>query len=117
MTARRWLRRVWLLSRPMCMALLSLLVVIGSPVVVSVAGIHIVGSVDRWESWLRAHATHFFVWRLLLYAATAYGWCWMRGRLRRREPSGQAHQRLLRVEIAAVTTIVLLEGSQLLRHA
>ena len=50
-----------------------------------------------------------------LYAATAYGWWWMRRRLREREPSPEAHQRLLRVEIAAVVTLVLLEGSQLLR--
>ena len=56
------------------------------------------------------------MWRLLLYAATAYGWWWMRGRLRQREPSAEAHQRLRRTEIAAVTALVLLEGSQLLRH-
>ncbi len=50
-----------------------------------------------------------------LYAATAYGWWWMRRRLREREPSPEAYQRLLRVEIAAVVALVLLEGSQLLR--
>ncbi|OYW19494.1 MAG: hypothetical protein B7Z52_03505 [Burkholderiales bacterium 12-64-5] len=54
--------------------------------------------------------------RLLLYAATAYGWWWMRGRLRQREPSAEAHKRLLRTEIAAVIAVVALEASQLLRH-
>ncbi|AEI78083.1 hypothetical protein CNE_1c27690 [Cupriavidus necator N-1] len=117
MTARTWLRPAWLLSRRVGIVLLWILVAAGIFVVVSVAGIHVIGSVDGWEHWLRAHATHFLVWRLLLYGATAYGWWWMRGRLRQREPSGEAHQRLLRVEIAAVITIVLLEGSQLLRHA
>lgn len=116
MTTRNWLRPAWLLNRRVGIALLWLLVVAGISVVVNVTGIQVVGSIDGWERWLRAHAAHFFVWRLLLYAATAYGWWWMRGRLRQREPSGEAHQRLLRVEIAAVITIVLLEGSQLLRH-
>ncbi|MBN9369271.1 MAG: hypothetical protein J0H59_19950 [Comamonadaceae bacterium] len=51
-----------------------------------------------------------------LYAATAYGWWWMRRRLRERELSAETHQRLLRVEVAAVITLVLLEGSQLLQH-
>ena len=78
-------------------------------------GIGIVGSIDDWERWLRAHSAHFLVWRLLVYTVTAYGWWWMRGRLREREPESEAHQRLLRVEIAAVVTIVLLEASQLLR--
>ncbi len=83
---------------------------------VNVAGVHVVGSIDGWERWLHAHAAHFFVWRLLLYAATAYGWWWMRQRLRQREPAAEAHQRLLRIEIAAVTTLMLLEGSQLLSN-
>lgn len=83
---------------------------------VNLAGIRIVGSIVGWERWLHAHAARFLAWRLVLYAGTAYGWWWMRRRLRQREPSTEAHQRLLRIEVAAVAALVLLEGSQLLRH-
>ena len=96
--------------------MLWVLLVAGIAVGVNVVGLHVVGSIDGWEQWLREHSGHFLVWRLLLYAATAYGWWWMRRRLREREPSAETHQRLLRVEIAAVATLVLLEGSQLLRN-
>ena len=116
MTGRTWLRPTWLFNRRVGVALLWALLVAGIAVAVNVAGIHVVGGIDGWERWLRAHSAHFLVWRLFLYAATAYGWWWMRQRLRQREPSAEAHQRLLRIEIATVTTIVLLEGSQLLRH-
>jgi hypothetical protein len=116
MTERAWLRPVWLFNRRVGVALLSSLLVGGIAVAVNIAGIRIIGGIDGWEHWLRAHADHFLVWRLFLYAATAYGWWWMRGRLRQREPGTEIHQRLLRVEIAAVVTLALLEGSQLLRN-
>ena len=116
MTGLTWLRPAWLFNRRVGIALLWTLLVAGIAVAVNVVGIHVVGGIDGWEQWLRAHSSHFLVWRLLLYAATAYGWWWMRQRLRQREPEAGTHHRLLRVEIAAVTTIVLLEGSQLLRH-
>ena len=117
MAARAWarLRPAWLFNRRVAAALLWVLAVAGIAAGVNVVGLHVVGSIDGWERWLREHSAHFFVWRLLLYAATAYGWLWMRRRLRAREPSAETHQRLLRVEIAAVVTLVLLEGSQLLR--
>ena len=117
MTGRTWLRwPTWLFNRRVGIALLWVLLLAGIAVAVNVAGIHVVGSIDGWERWLRAHSAHFLVWRLFLYAATAYGWWRMRQRLRQRELGAGTHQRLLRVEIAAVVTIVLLEGSQLLRH-
>ena len=116
MTSRAWLRPARLLGRRVGIVLLWVLLVAGIAVGVNVVGLHIVGSIDGWEQWLREHSGHFLVWRLLLYAATAYGWWWMRRRLREREPSAETHQRLLRVEIAAVVTLVLLEGSQLLRN-
>ncbi|MBN9459661.1 MAG: hypothetical protein J0H00_00375 [Burkholderiales bacterium] len=116
-TARNWLRPAWLFNRRVGIALLWALAIAGIAVAVNVAGIHVVGSIDGWERWLRAHSAHFLVWRLLLYAATAYGWWWMRRRLRQREPGPETQQRLLRVEVAAVVTLVLLEGSQLLRDA
>ena len=115
MTIGNWLRPAWLFNRRVGMALLVALLVASIAVAVNIVGISIVGSIDDWERWLRAHSAHFLVWRLLVYPATAYGWWWMRRRLREREPDSESHQRLLRVEIAAVVTIVLLEASQLLR--
>ena len=115
MTIGNWLRPAWLFNRRVGMALLWALLVACIAVAVNIVGIHIVGSIDGWQHWLRANRSYFFAWRLLLYAATAYGWWLMRRRLREREPDSESHQRLLRVEIAAVVTIVLLEASQLLR--
>jgi len=110
-----WLRPTWLFKRRVAFALLWMLAVAGIAAGVNVVGLHVVGSIAGWEQWLREHSAHFLVWRLLVYAATVYGWWWMRRRLREREPSAKAHQRLLRVEIGAVVTLVLLEGSHLLR--
>ena len=114
-----WLRPAWLFNRRVAAgalkALLWVLLVGSIAVSVNVAGIHVVGSIDGWQRWLAANRSYFFAWRLLLYAATACGWWWMGRRLRDREPSAEAQQRLRRVEIAAVITLVLLEGSQLLR--
>ena len=115
MSIRSWLWPARLFNRRVGMALLWALLVACIAVAVNIVGIGIVGSIDDWERWLHAHSAHFLVWRLLVYTVTAYGWWWMRGRLREREPESEAHQRLLRVEIAAVVTIVLLEASQLLR--
>lgn len=117
MSSVAWLRLPWLLNRRVGIALLWTLLVVGIAVAVNVAGIHMVGGVDGWQRWLQAHAGHFFVWRLCLYGATAYGWWRMRRRLLRREPSREAHQRLLRTEVAAVIAVVVLEASQLLQHA
>ena len=115
MSGRTWLRPSRLFSRRMGLALLWALLICGVSVTANVTAIHVVG-IDGWERWLHAHSTHLLAWRLVLYAATAYGWWWMRQRLRRREASAETHQRLLRVEIAAVVTVVLLEGSQRLRN-
>ena len=82
MTSRAWLRPAWLLGRRVGIVLLWVLLVAGIAVGVNVVGLHVVGSIDGWEQWLREHSGHFLVWRLLLYAATAYGWWWMRRRLR-----------------------------------
>ena len=103
MTSRIWLRPAWLLSRRVGIVLLWVLLVASIAVGVNVVGLHVVGSIDGWERWLREHSGHSRVWRLLRYAATAYGWWWV-------------HRRLRGVEIGAVATLVLLEGSQLLRN-
>lgn len=115
MTAGTWLRPVWLFNRHVGVALLWALLVAGVVVAANIVGIRVVGDIDGWARWLRAHSAYFLVWRLLLYTATAYGWWRMRQRLRQREQGTETHQRLLRAEIAAVATIMLLEGSQLLR--
>src|SRR5690606_890691 len=79
-------------------------------------GIHLVGYVDNWSQWLDAHAGFFFVWRLCLYGATVCGWIWMRRRLRERDTSTEAHQRLLRAEVGAIATVLLLEASMMLQQ-
>ena len=116
MSRLAWLRLPWLFNRRIGLALLWTLLVAAAAVAVNIAGIHVVGGVEGWQHWLKAHAGHFFVWRLCLYGATAYGWWWMRRRLLRREPSRETHQRLLCTEIAAVIAVVALEASQLLQH-
>lgn len=93
------LRRAGLVS-------LALLVLLAA-VAVNVVGIHLSGGIDGWQAWLTAHSNHFLVWRLLLYAGTAYGWIWMRRRVLAREPS--ARQRMLRAEMAAVAAVTALE--------
>ncbi|MGQ0697482.1 MAG: hypothetical protein ACT4PZ_04490 [Panacagrimonas sp.] len=116
MSGLAWLRLPRLFNRRIGIALLWTVLVLSIAVIVNIAGIHVVGGIDGWEHWLRTHAGSFFLWRLCLYAATAYGWWWMRKRLRQREPSTEAHQRLRRTEIATVAALVLLEGSQWLKH-
>jgi hypothetical protein len=111
----RWLRPAWLFNRRVGLGLLWALLVAGIAVAINVIGIGVVGSVAGWERWLSAHSLHFLVGRLLLYAATAVGWRWMRARLHEREPEPEAGQRLRRAEVAAVVAVVLLEASQLLR--
>lgn len=108
-------RPAWLFSRRVGAVLAWSLLVVLIAVAVNIGGRHLIGSIDDWERWLETHTEHFFVWRLCLYAATAGGWWWMRKRLRQREPAAQSDQRLLRTEIAAVITLVLLEGSSAAR--
>ena len=119
MNGWNWLRPTWLLNRRVASGLLRtllwVLLVACVAVGVNIAGIHVVGSVEGWQRWLKANRGYFLAWRLLLYAATAYGWWWMRRCLLEREPSAEAHHRLRRVEIAAVITLALLEASQVLR--
>lgn len=116
MSRLRWLRLPWRFNRAIGVSLLWMGGSIGVAVLVSIAGVHFVGGIDVWTEWLRHHAVHFLIWRLGLYALTAYGWWWMRRRLRQRDGSEETRHRLLRVEVAALTTVVLLEGSQLLLH-
>jgi hypothetical protein len=81
----------------------------------NVVGIYLLGSIENWARWLAQTSGYFRLWRLGLYAATLYGWLWMRRRLLARTPDRAAGRRLLCAEIAAVLAITTLEGSLLLR--
>ena len=119
MSAERmaWRPLRWLISRRAAKALLWAVVLIAAAVGANIVGIYLVGSVAGWERWLAAAARYFFVWRLCLYGATAYGWVWMRRRLLAREDDAQARRRLMRSEIAGVVAIVVLEASLLMQAA
>lgn len=94
-------------------ALAWILVLLIASLLANLVGIHLMGDVAGWQHWLNAHSGALLGWRLLLYAGTAWGWLWMRGRLRAREPNRIASSRLLRVEVAAVLMLIALEGSLL----
>lgn len=110
-----WRPLRWLFSRRAVKALLWTVVIVAAAVGANIAGIYLVGSVAGWQRWLAASAGYFFIWRLCLYGATAYGWVWMRRRLLAREDSVQARRRLLRSEIAGGVAIVVLEASLLMQ--
>ena len=82
---------------------------------VNLIGIHIVGSVGGWNGWLESHRGLFFAWRLCVYGVTAWGWWWMRRRVRERETTSGVRVQLWRAEIATVVVVLLLEGSVMLR--
>jgi len=109
----------WLFSRRAAMALLWLVVIVAAAVGANVVGIYLIGSVAGWERWLAASAGYFFIWRLCLYGAAAYGWIWMRRRLLAREDQSgtdtQARRRLIRAEVAAIVAMVALEASLLMQ--
>lgn len=72
-------------------------------------GVHVLGGMREWDSWLSQHRLLLLGWRLLLYAATFMGWCWMRQRLLTRESNAAARSHLRRTELAAVIVIAALE--------
>ncbi|MFL9883180.1 hypothetical protein PQR66_09100 [Paraburkholderia agricolaris] len=96
-------------------AALWLGVIVAIAGLVNAAGIHMAGDADHWSQWMQSHGNYFRVWRLVLYAGTVCGWRWMRRRLLAREPAPATRMRWLRLEIAAATALVLLEGSTWLR--
>jgi len=81
-------------------------------VIINVTGIVWLGDILSWDEWLKNKASLFLIWRLLLYAATVYGWMWMRKRVLRREP--KAKDKLHRAEICAVLSVVLMEVTSVL---
>ena len=115
MTEKRGYRFAWLLNRRLGIALLWTALAIGIAVAANLVGIRMLGSIDAWSQWLRAHAGYFLVWRVVLYATTARGWWWMRKHIRAREASCETSLRLRRTEVASVLAVAVLEGSLLLR--
>jgi hypothetical protein len=96
-------------------ALLWMLLLLGGAVAANLLGIRVLGSLGEWAQWLDAHAGYFQVWRLLLYVGIVRGWLWMRQRLLTREPGDETRSRLMRIELAAIAAVAVLEGSLLLQ--
>lgn len=96
------------------LTLLITLLIIVIAIAINLWGIRMAGDIVSWEHWLKEQAPLFFIWRLILYTSTIYGWLWMRKRILQRETSQELQKvqaRLRRVEICAVASIVLLEIS------
>ncbi|AHC45636.1 MULTISPECIES: hypothetical protein [Pseudomonadota] len=108
-----WMRPRWLFNRRVAKVLLWVALVLSAAIAANVAGNWFLGGIVGWEQWLADASGYFLLWHLFLYAATAYGWVWMRRRLLVREPGTQAKHRLIRAEIAGVVAIVALEASLL----
>ena len=105
----------WLSSRRAILVLVWAVSLLIAATAVNVVGIRIAGGIDSWQAWMAAQSGAFLAWRLMLYAATAWGWLWMRRRLRTREPQRAAGQRLLRAEVAAIVAVIVLEASLLMQ--
>ncbi|HEV2678923.1 MAG TPA: hypothetical protein VGV14_00330 [Rhodanobacter sp.] len=111
-----WLRWASRFNRHTVRGLLWIAAIVSVAAGVNVLGIRLAGDAQGWSQWLQAHAGAFRVWRLGLYAGTAYGWYRMHRRLRQREPSPETGRQLLRIELAAVLALAVMEGSTLLRQ-
>jgi hypothetical protein len=101
--------RLLRLGRRGGIALLWAVALVAAAVAANVVGIAMLGSLGAWQGWLTQATWLFLLWRLCLYAATVYGWRWMRRRVLARDGSVPARRRLVRTEVAAVVAIVALE--------
>ncbi|WP_193073475.1 hypothetical protein [Pseudomonas sp. FME51] len=108
-----WLR--WLFNRRTVRTALWMMFVIILAILANVLGIYFHGSVSGWNDWMAAQSSLFLAWRLCLYAATAYGWLWLRRRQLARESDAGARRQLMRAEIASVVALVVLEASLLMQ--
>lgn len=108
--------RAFVVARRVAVALLWCAPVGITAILAHVLGIRLLGGVDGWQRWLQTHAGLFALWRCGLYTLTGWGWWWVHRRVRLREPDVETQRRLLRIEIAALIAVVLLEGSAWLRH-
>jgi len=62
-----------LFNRQVGMILLVMLLIVTVAILVNVIGIRVTGGIAAWEHWLKDQAPRFFLWRMFLYAGTAYG--------------------------------------------
>ncbi len=83
--------------------------VIALAFIVTFAGIFLLGGIEPWQQWQDAHAGHFLVWRLCLYAAVIAAWPWARRRRLQREPD--AARPLRTIEVLGLAGVVLAEAS------
>ncbi|HCF2456909.1 TPA: hypothetical protein NIA41_000464 [Pseudomonas aeruginosa] len=77
---------------------------------VSAMGMFMTGGAVAWLQWLEEHRWHLLTWRLCVYAVTAAGWLWARGRLLQRDP--ESRQRICFMERIALPLAVFIEVSQ-----
>lgn len=108
------LKMRWLFNKRTAWVIFWVALLLLIAVVVNVAGIRIAGGIQGWTVWLKAHAAIFMLWRVLLYIGVICGWLWMRKRILKRESSKEAKLRFIRIEIAAVMALLVLETSNLL---
>jgi len=106
----------WLFNHNIGKALLWTVLLLALAVTANILGIWLLGSINDWQHWLDAAAGVFLVWRLCLYAATIYGWRWMRRRLLARESGNEARRRLIRAKVVAVIAVAALEISLLVQE-
>lgn len=115
----KFLKMRWLFNKRTAQALGWSALLLLVAVAVNVAGIGIVGDIQGWSQWLNAHARIFLIWRIVLYLALGYGWWRIRrrigghigGRIAGAEGSARTRARLIRVEVAAVVALLMLEIS------
>ncbi|MGL4667957.1 MAG: hypothetical protein ACRCWR_08505 [Saezia sp.] len=101
----------WLFNRRVGLTLLWIGVLLVVAFIVNVLGIQLAGNMQNWAVWIKEHAFAFLFWRIVLYLAVGVGWWWMHKRLMQRENTPQAKTRLLRIEIAALCSVLVLEIS------
>lgn len=98
----KWIQRLTLPSFWTVLILATALV--AGAIVIEVAG-----GAQAWRQWLNTHAEYFRVWRMFLYTALAYSTFRLHQRLRHTGMSAHSQRALLRTEVAAAATLILLE--------
>lgn len=119
-----FLKMRWLFNKRTAWTLLWVVLLVLVAGLVNLAGVRIAGDIEGWTAWLKDHAAIFMVWRIALYAGVVCGWVWMRRRVLSREEaqekaqekkqeggSKQSAMRLIRIEVAAVAALLVLELS------
>jgi len=115
-----FLKMRWLFNKRTVWTLLWVVLLVLVAGLVNLAGVRIAGDIEGWTAWLKDHAAIFMVWRIALYAGVVCGWVWMRRRVLHREEAQEEQEegsrnrsamRLMRIEVAAVIALLVLELS------